>query len=269
MSGGAFNTLRRPVVATVLAITASLSLATCSPASDPAPLVSESPSGLSGELTIFAAASLTESFTELAAGFSAENPGLTVNPISFDGSSSLATQIGEGAPADVFASADQANMDSVSDFTKGQPERFASNVLQIAVQPGNPLGITRLSDLAKPGVQVVLCAPQVPCGAAAHALLDFDGVTLRPVSEEQNVSAVLTKVRLGEADAGLVYVTDVHSAAGSVHGVLIAGADRAFNSYVIAPLASSTNPVAAAAFVEYVLSPTGAAVLARYGFSSP
>mgnify|MGYP001234825051 CR=1 FL=1 len=251
-------------VVVALAVTACGSSATVPDSSgDPAA------SGLSGELTIFAAASLTASFTELAADFHAENPGVTVKPISFDGSSTLATQLQEGAPADVFASADVANMDKVGALIDGPPELFASNVLQIAVQPGNPLGITQLSDLAIPGLHVVLCAPDVPCGASAHKLLELDGVTVKPASEEQNVSAVLTKVRLREADAGLVYITDVLAAAGAVDGVAIAGADRAFNSYPIATLAASRNPDAANAFVAYVLSPKGQAVLAKYGFSAP
>ena len=246
-----------------------VALAGCGAAA-PAPNPSSGePSGLSGELTIFAAASLTASFTELAAEFHADNPGVTVAPISFDGSSTLATQINEGAPADVFASADLANMDKVGSLIVGSPTLFASNVLQIVVQPGNPHGITRLSDLAKPGLQVVLCAPEVPCGTAAHKLLKFDGVTLTPASEEQNVSAVLTKVRLGEADAGLVYVTDVKAAGGAVDGVDIAGADRAFNAYPIATLTSSKNPEAAKAFVDFVLSGPGQAILASYGFAAP
>lgn len=257
-------------VALGIAVAVSLALTACGvPAATPDSSSQPPASGLSGELTIFAAASLTASFTELAADFHAENPGVTVNPISFDGSSSLATQLHEGAPADVFASADVANMEKVSSLIDPPPTLFASNVLQIAVRPGNPLGITQLSDLAIPGLQVVLCAPQVPCGAAARKLLEFDGVTVKPVSEEQNVSAVLTKVKLGEADAGLVYVTDVKAAAGAVDGVAIAGADRAFTAYPIATLKASANPDAAKAFVAFVLSAKGQAVLTKYGFSAP
>ncbi len=254
----------------VLAVAVALALAACgTPVAEPNSSAGPSASGLSGELTIFAAASLTASFTELAADFHAENPGVTVKPISFDGSSTLATQLNEGAPADVFASADLANLDKVSALIDGPPTLFASNVLQIAVQPGNPLGISRLSDLAIPGRQVVLCAPEVPCGAAARKLLQFDGVNLTPVSEEQNVSAVLTRVKLREADAGLVYITDVMAAAGAVDGVAIAGADRAFNAYPIAALKSSANPDVATAFIAYVVSPKGQAILAKYGFAKP
>lgn len=270
--------LSRFSLAGALVIVGALSLAACSPTAVPAPDPTPAPSTstssptdstLSGELTIFAAASLTASFTELAEVFTTDHPGVTIKPISFDGSSTLATQINEGAPVDVFASADEANMMKVTDLVDGSPTIFAGNVLQIAVQPGNPLGIKSLADLVKPGVQVVLCAPAVPCGTASHKILDLDGVALTPVSEEQNVKSVLTKVSLGEADAGLVYVTDVTASAGAVDGVTIAGADRAVNAYPIATLASSKNPDAAKAFVAFILSSKGQAILAKYGFSAP
>lgn len=225
--------------------------------------------GHSGSLTIFAAASLSASFTELAKEFGADNPAVTVNPISFDGSASLATQIAEGAPADVFASADEANMAKVASELDGSPMDFASNTLEIVVQAGNPLNITDLSDLAKPGVQVVLCAPEVPCGTASHTIFDLDGVTITPVSEEQNVKAVLAKVQAGEADAGLVYVTDVAAAAGSVDGVTIPGAERAATTYPIAALSHAADPDVARAFIAFVLSARGQDVLATYGFATP
>lgn len=249
--------------------TAALALSACAPGPVRVPGPSGPTTGLTGELTIFAAASLTASFTELVENFGDDNPGVTVNPISFDGSSTLATQINEGAPADVFASANEANMDKVSDMLEGADTVFASNVLQMVVQPGNPMGITRLSDLAKPGISTVLCAPQVPCGNASHKLLDFGGVVIRPASEEQNVKAVLTKVQLGEADAGLVYTTDVTAAIGAVDGVDIAGADRAVNFYPIATLAASKNAEVADAFVDYVMSSAGQGILAKYGFGTP
>lgn len=252
--------------ATALGVTALL-LAACAPTAPEEPTADDT--ALSGTLTIFAAASLAASFTELAAEFGADNPAVTVNPISFDGSSTLATQLNEGAPVDVFASADEANMAKVADEVDGSPTVFASNVLQIAVQPGNPLGITGLPDLVKPGVQVVLCAPEVPCGTASRTILGLDGVAVTPVSEEQNVKAVLAKVRAGEADAGLVYVTDVAAAAGTVDGVTIDGAERAANSYPIATLARSADPEVAKAFVAFVLSDRGRAILAEYGFAEP
>jgi molybdate transport system substrate-binding protein len=253
-------------LAIALAASVAVALAACSPTT-PAPEPGAD-DALTGSLTIFAAASLTASFTELADEFAADNPGVTVQPISFDGSSTLVTQLQEGAPADVFASADEANMAKVADLVDGSTI-FVTNVLQIVVQPGNPLGITGLADLAKPDVQVVLCAPEVPCGTASHTLLDLTGVSLTPVSEEQNVKAVLTKVQAKEADAGLVYVTDVAAAGDSVEGVDIAGADRAANSYPIAALKDSANPAVAKAFVDFVLSTRGQAVLAKYGFSAP
>lgn len=248
---------------------AALLLAGCSPSGTTPERPGNAANALTGELTIFAAASLTASFTELARQFGADHPGVTVMPISFDGSSTLATQLREGAPVDVFASADEATMGTVADLADGAPEVFATNILQIAVEPGNPLGIRGLDDLADPRVQVVLCAPAVPCGTASHELLDLEHVPVTPVSEEQNVAAVLTKVRTGEADAGLVYLTDVAAADGAVDGVGIAGADRAANSYPIAAMKSSQHPDVARVFVAFVLSPRGQAVLATYGFGAP
>ncbi|MBH0082466.1 molybdate ABC transporter substrate-binding protein [Salinibacterium sp. SWN167] len=251
-----------------VAIAGIVGLSGCS-ATEPAPASTSADGALQGELTIYAAASLTASFTELAEAFSAENPGVTIAPISFDGSSTLATQISEGAPADVFASADDATMQQVSAELASAPIAFATNELQIAVQPGNPLDITTLSDLAEPGVQVAVCAPAVPCGAAARILLDAAAVDLTPVTEEQNVKAVLTKVELGEVDAGLVYVTDMRDAAGAVEGVAVDGADAARNNYPIAVLNEAAHPAIAAAFVEFVLSAPGQSILASYGFVTP
>ncbi len=270
---------RAGAVATLAAL---LLLAGCSAPAAELPAASGSPAGptssanpsapaeeaLSGELRILAAASLTESFTDLAERFQAAHPGVTVAAISFDGSSTLATQILEGAPADVFASADQANMDKVVAEIDGTPAVFAHNTLQIAVAPGNPLGIATLADLAADGVQLVLCAPEVPCGRAAHVLLDAAGVAVDAVSEEQNVKAVLSKVQLGEADAGLVYLTDVAAAAGAVDGVPIAGAELAASDYPIAALAGAGHPAVARAFIAFVLSPEGQAILAGHGFGA-
>lgn len=253
-----------------LAASAVLLLSACGSAPEAVgPGGGEATSALSGELTVFAAASLSASFAELVREFGAANPGVTVNPISFDGSSTLATQINEGAPADVFASADQATMDKVTDLIEGMSAIFATNILQIAVAPDNPLGITGLADLSNPRVQVVICAPVVPCGAAAHTLLDLDGIAVTPVSEEQNVTAVLTKIQVGEADAGLVYVTDVAASAGVVSGVDIVGADRGANAYPIAVLKDSKSPTVSRAFVDYVLSFAGQKILAKYGFAAP
>ncbi|MEF3403519.1 molybdate ABC transporter substrate-binding protein [Agromyces sp. CCNWLW203] len=231
-------------------------------------------SGLEGELTVFAAASLGTAFDELAARFEERHSSLEVLPITYDGSSVLATQLIEGARADVFASADEANLDRVAaeGLVEGEPKIFATNVLEIAVAPGNPLDIGGLDDLAGDAGDaplVIVCAPEVPCGAAAVTLFEHAGVELTPASEEQNVSAVLTKVHAGEADAGLVYVTDVAAAGDEVEGIAIDGADAALNRYPIAALAGAANPEAAAAFAEFVLSLEGAAVLESFGFGAP
>ena len=202
----------RTHVKTALASAALLvGLAGCAPASTPpaASAPAEATGRLSGTVTVFAAASLKASFTDLAAQFEAKNPGAKVM-LSFAGSSDLAAQIAQGAPADVFASADTKNMAKLADarLLDGAAANFATNVLEIAVPPSNPASILSFADLAKPGVKVVLCASQVPCGAAADAVEQAAGVTLAPVSEESSVTDVLGKVTSGEADAGLVYVTD-------------------------------------------------------------
>jgi molybdate transport system substrate-binding protein len=266
--------IRRTARAAIV-ISAALVLAGCagSPSTaspSPTPSHTAAPQ-LTGDLTIFAAASLTASFDELAQQFHTLHPDVTVKPIDYDGSSTLATQIIQGAPVDVFASADQANMDKVSSASLLDTKStvFASNTLEIAVQKGNPKKITGLAALSDPGLQVVLCAPAVPCGAAAHKLLDADGVSVTPVSEEQSVTAVITKVQTANADAGLVYVTDVKAAAGAVDGVKIADADKAVNEYPIATLKDAPNPKAAAAFDAFVLSPAGQKVLAKFGFAKP
>lgn len=260
-----FRGRSRPYVA----VAATLLLVGCAGAAPvDEPIEGDAEPGLTGELTIFAAASLATSFTELADEFSRAHPDVTVHPISFGGSSTLATQINEGAPADVFASADQANMDKVDDLIGGSTV-FAHNTLQIAVVPGNPLGITGLADLAEGGVQVVLCAPEVPCGAASQQLLSLNRLSISPASEEQNVKAVFAKVQAGEADAGLVYVTEITAGAGAVDGVDIDGTGRAANAYLIAVLTDSPNSPVAQAFVDYVLSAEGEAILAKYGFSAP
>jgi molybdate transport system substrate-binding protein len=227
--------------------------------------------GPHGDLTVYAAASLTASFNDLADRFAAAHPGVTVKPIDYDGSQILATQIVQGAPADVFASADQQTMDTVrtAGLTASTPVTFATNRLEIAVQPGNPKKITTLEQLAARGIQTVTCAPAVPCGAAAHTLLSAEGVKLTPVSEEQNVTAVITKVASGAADAGLVYVTDVKAAKGSVAGVSIPDADKAINSYPITVVKNAADRAVAKAFVDYVLSPAGRKVLRSYGFGAP
>ncbi|MCT9820900.1 molybdate ABC transporter substrate-binding protein [Microbacterium sp. W1N] len=252
-------------------VTAALLLAGCASAADPAPAPSSTPTaaGPTGELTVFAAASLATAFDELAAQFEQAHPGLDVLPISYDGSSTLATQLIEGAPADVFASADEKNMQKVvdADVATG-PELFATNVLTLVVPAGNPAGISGLDDLAAADRTVVLCAAEVPCGAASATLLQNAGVTPSVDSYEQNVTAVLTKVAAGEADAGLVYVTDA-ATTDDVETVDTPGADAVVNRYPIVALDAAPNPEAAAAFVAFVRGPEGRAVLTGLGFGSP
>ncbi|MGC0362525.1 molybdate transport system substrate-binding protein [Rhodococcus sp. 27YEA15] len=225
---------------------------------------------VSGTLTVFAAASLKNSFTELGKEFESENPGSTVT-FSFAGSSDLIAQITQGAPADVFASADAANMTKATDASvvDGTPSDFASNTLTIVVPPGNPKGITSFADLTKAGTQLVICAPQVPCGAATKKVEDSTGETLAPVSEESSVTDVLNKVTSGQADAGIVYVTDAKSAGDKVESIDFPEAVAVVNLYQIAVLKDSTNSTAAAKFVDLVKSPKGLAVLGSAGFAAP
>lgn len=221
----------------------------------------------SSTLTVFAAASLKSSFTELAERFEAENPGTTVT-FSFAGSADLATQLNQGAPADVFASADAGTMAKVQEagLVDGEPRDFATNTLAIAVPPGNPAGIRSFADLAKAGIKLVACAPQVPCGAAAARVADSTGTVLSPVSEENSVTDVLGKVISGEADAGLVYVTDVRSAGGRVESIPFPEAGAAVNPYPAAVLAGSSNKAAAGKFLDLLAGPEGQEILAAAGF---
>ena len=220
-----------------------------------------------GTITVFAAASLKATFTELARTFETENPGTTVT-LSFAGSSDLASQINQGAPADVFASADTANMKKMQDagLADGTPRNFATNTLAIAVPPGNPAGISALKDLARPGVKLVVCARQVPCGAAAAKVAGAAGIALAPVSEENAVTDVLGKVTSGEADAGLVYGTDVKAAGAKVDGIEFPESQGAVNTYPIAGVASGRNTATAQAFIGLVTGAEGQKILAAAGF---
>jgi molybdate transport system substrate-binding protein len=218
-------------------------------------------------LTVFAAASLTSTFTELGKQFEAAHDGTSVK-LSFGGSSDLVEQIQSGAPADVLASADTATMDKLGDDATDRQD-FASNTLEIAVPPGNPAGIASFADLAKPGVKLVICAPEVPCGAASAQVAKNAGVTLEPVSEEQSVTDVLGKVTSGEADAGLVYVTDVQAAGDKVDGVTFPESSSVVNTYPIATVAGSDHADLAKEFVDFVLSDDGQQVLQQAGFGQP
>ena len=221
-------------------------------------------------LTVFAAASLVGSFTALADQFEQAHPGVTV-ALNFAGSADLVTQITEGAPADVFAAADTKNMARLADagLVAGTPQIFATNTLEIAVPPNNPAGIASFADLARDGVVVVTCAPQVPCGAAAATIEAATGVNLSPVSEENAVTDVLGKVSDRQADAGLVYVTDVAAAGASVLGIPFPEAHLAVNSYPIGVVAGSQQAALGASFARFVTGPGGRAVLEAAGFGTP
>lgn len=218
-------------------------------------------------LTVFAAASLGDSFEELADGFEAEHEGVEVE-YNFAGSSSLVEQILAGAPADVFASANEATMDQAGEEAVG-PVSFATNVLTLVTPPDNPAGIASLEDAAAAGVKLVVCAPQVPCGDATLTVAEDAGVELSPVSEESQVTDVLGKVTSGEADAGLVYVTDATGAGEDVHTVALENAAAAVNAYPISVLNSSEQPELAQAFVDHVLSEDGQELLEGHGFGRP
>jgi molybdate transport system substrate-binding protein len=221
-------------------------------------------------ITVFAAASLTSTFTRLGTEFEQAHPNTKVT-FAFAGSSDLVTQITGGAPADVFASADEKNMQKVVDakLISGTPANFATNVLTVVVPPNNPAKVQGFADLAKPGTSVVVCAPQVPCGSAAQKVEQATGTTLKPVSEESSVTDVLNKVTSGQADAGLVYVTDAKTAGAKVTAIGFPESAKAVNTYPIAPVTTSKQPQLARQFADYVTGPTGQQVLRDAGFGAP
>ncbi len=225
---------------------------------------------LSGTLTVFAAASLTDVFTDLGGELRAENPGLVVR-FSFAGSSGLATQIVQGAPADVFASANEEQMQVVTEEgrTAGEPEVFTTNELQIVVPAGNPAGVSGLEDFARGDLALALCAPEVPCGSAARDVFDAAGVTPEPDTYEEDVRAALTKVEIGELDAALVYASDVIAAGDDVAGIGFPEAADAVNRYPVCVLTDARNPAAADAFIALVRSGAGQRALADAGFRAP
>ncbi|EFF89920.1 molybdate ABC transporter, periplasmic molybdate-binding protein [Streptomyces sp. e14] len=255
---------------------ALLALSACS-SSDDSSDGSSSPSAgasgaskLSGTVTVFAAASLKESFTTLGKEFEQQHPGTKVS-FNFGGSDTLAASITSGAPADVFAAASAKTMKIVTDKgdAAGTPATFVRNQLEIATLPGNPDKISSLKDLTKSGLKVVLCDKTVPCGAAAQKALDASGLKLTPVSYEQDVKSALTKVELKEADAAVVYKTDVHAAGDKVEGVEFPESAKAVNDYPIALLKDAHNAEAAKAFIALVQSAEGQKVLNQAGFLKP
>lgn len=246
------------------ALVVALLLGGCSAAPPVAPPPSAPVGELTGEVTVFAAASLSPVFDELAAAFTDENPSVDIAPIVYDGSSVLVTQLAEGAHADVLATADERTMQTLVDTGLAvDPEPFATNTLVIAMPEGNPAGITSLTDLAE--ATTVLCAPEVPCGAASQRLLDGSGVSVTAASLEQNVSAVLQKIVAGEADAGLVYATDVVGE--DVESFAPDGSDEVVNRYPIVALEGATD--AGRAFAAFVRGPAGRQILADHGFGAP
>ncbi|MEU5768157.1 molybdate ABC transporter substrate-binding protein [Streptomyces asoensis] len=267
----------RPMQVAALAATALLTLGACSSSDDSS---SAKPDGsassasaagkLSGTVTVFAAASLKESFTALGEEFEKAHPGTKVT-FSFGGSDSLAASITGGAPADVFASASPKTMKIVTDAgdATGTPATFVRNQLEIATLPGNPAKVSSLEDLTGSKLKVVLCDRTVPCGAAAQKALDAAGLKLTPVSYEQDVKAALTKVELKEADAALVYKTDVHAAGDKVEGVEFPESAEAVNDYPIVQLKDAPNADAAKAFIALVRSAEGQKVLTGAGFLQP
>lgn len=228
-----------------------------------------SPGGtnLHGTIKVFAAASLTESFQALGAAFEAVHPGVSVQ-FNFAGTPTLVTQIEQGAPADVFASADISNMDKVrtDGFIVAAPVVFAHNKLEIVVAAGNPKHIVSLTDLSRPGVIYISEGPTVPAGKYSLQVLAKAGVSVTPKSLETDVKSVVSKIELGEADAGIVYTTDVKSAGDKVEGIPIPDADNVIATYPMVEVKGSANSAAALAFIDYVRSAAGQAKLESFGF---
>lgn len=223
----------------------------------------------SDTLVVYAAASLQEPFEELGEQFEAAHDGVAVQ-FSFAGSSTLVAQLREGAPADVFASANTQNMDKLTgaDLQDAEPVDFATNTLMIAVPAGNPAGVIDLASLTEDGLELVVCAPAVPCGDATETVEEAAGLEFSPASEEQSVTDVLGKVTSGQADAGLVYVTDVRKAGDEVEGIAFPESDSAVNTYPITTVAGSENTALGDEFIDLVTGADGQEVLAEYGFAA-
>jgi molybdate transport system substrate-binding protein len=224
----------------------------------------------SGDITVLAASSLTDAFTALARAFESANPGTSVR-LSFGASSTLAAQITHGAPADVFASADTTNMAKVADARAlvGAPVPFATNSLEIIVSRGNPRAVRSLADLAAPGLVVVTCSPQVPIGAYTQQVLGRAHVSIKPKSYEADVKGIVNKVLLGEADAGLVYATDVRAAGDKAEGVAIDPVVNVSASYPVAATKTGRNTAGGEAFVAFVTGADGRRILGGFGFGAP
>jgi molybdate transport system substrate-binding protein len=260
------HTARMGMAVVCLAILAMLAAA-CGTSSNAAIRTTSASQKVSGTVVVFAAASLKDAFDQIGKQFEQANPGVSVK-FNYAGSSSLATQIKQAAPADVFASADTTNMDTVTNdnLASGSPQEFARNNLEIMVAAGNPKHIKSVADLANSDVKVAVCASDVPCGKYTQEVFSKAGVTVHPVSEETSVSSVVTKVTLGEADAGVVYTTDVKAAGDKAAGVAIPANQNVTAEYPIVALKDAPNSGGANAFIDYVMSSAGQKVLESFGF---
>ena len=259
---------------TALTFVSAASLVACGGASDStnsaAPATAASAdTAITGEVTVFAAASLQDAFQELATSFEAAHAGVHIT-FDFQGSQDLVTALDGGSPADVLATANNSTMtDAANKGLVGEQTEFATNVLTLIVPAGNPAGVTGINDGSLDNADLVICAPEVPCGEATAKLADELGVTLNPVSEEQKVTDVRGKVESGEAQAGIVYTTDAAKSGSKVEPIALP-ANSVINHYPIALTKSAGNPQAAQAFIDYVLSPEGQKVLQdTYGFGAP
>jgi molybdate transport system substrate-binding protein len=269
MARSLFSTRRHLVgLSAALLIAFALTLAGCGSSSSPSGSTDSDP--LSGSLTVSAATSLKAAFTDIAAAFEKAHPGVSIS-INFGASSTLAQQIIDGAPVDVFASADEANMMKVSDagFVSDTPTIFATNSLEIIVRGGNPSGIASLADLADPGLIYITCAPAVPIGKYGAQSLQRAGVTVTPASLEPDVKGIVAKISSGEADAGIVYATDVLAAGDSATGVPIPDQFNVTATYPQAVLTGSSNTAAATAWMAFVSGTDGQSILQKYGFGAP
>lgn len=235
------------------------------------PLVSCTSEGTQNDetVTVFAAASLVDAFTEIGAAFETANPGSTVE-FNFASSSDLATQIVEGAPADIFASADSKNVDTLrrSSVSISTPQVFATNTLEIIVENGNPFGIESLADLSETSLTYVTCDASVPIGRYSAEILAAAGVEVSPASFEENVKGIVNKIALGEADAGIVYRTDVIAAGSAVEGVPIPDEFNVTAEYPVVTIGQTPSELAQE-FIAFITSPAGRTILTKYGFVAP
>ena len=266
--------LSHRLAVSALSLVSAASLVACGGASDStnsaAPATAASAdTAITGEVTVFAAASLQDAFEELAASFQDAHPGARI-AFDFQGSQDLVTALDGGSPADILATANNSTMtDAANKGLVGEQTEFATNVLTLIVPAGNPAGVTGINDGSLDNADLVICAPEVPCGEATAKLADELGVTLNPVSEEQKVTDVRGKVESGEAQAGIVYTTDAAKSGSKVEPIALP-ANSVINHYPIALTKSAGNPQAAQAFIDYVLSPEGQKVLQdTYGFGAP